>query len=520
MRNISDFSKSKVFELIVFILGILTWLHYSIFAYNRVFNSDTAGFFVLAQTMQDHNSLIPREFYYANGDMPLSVNVIMYFLLKFTNPSMGLYVLSNLILGVVTLISAYFFIRTFKLRNTQTLAITGLLASGLSSNMNFFVFGQSSYGIVVACIFATLAIIRSIDLNKSNFLKACVAWGPTSFLFLQNPVRGFFWGIIPVLITLTSLDEIKSQQFRFRRYKYGIFISAFFPMFLVTVLLRAHFQSQIPIHRGVLAATYLDPSNYLQNFAAAVNDLVHTIGASAVAGSPLISGSGISALAHLAFYAALISFLVKNRFNLSRYEKSLLVGFAVSFSFTLYQLGTTGLNVGLDSGRYLIPSFLVLFLGFNALVIKFQDRNLHRNVIFLFYALLICSQFLSTIHVISNTNSNYLKTVQELEHLKIKSISATFWNSNIMTSASGGKIHSKTILLDMNTCLTPYRWIISSDKYLNRSNTVTLLLKEDEYAQFKAIPACSSYIATSTTIKISEGFRVVSFKNSGHKLDI
>jgi hypothetical protein len=520
MRNISNFSKSKVLELIVFILGILTWLHYSIFGYDRVFNSDTAGFFTLAQTMQEHNSLIPREFYYANGDMPLSVNLIIYLLLKFTSPSMGLYALSNVILGAITLTSAYFFIRTFKLENTQTLALTGLLASGLSSSVNFFVFGQSSYGIVLACIFGTLAIVRSMDLTKSNILKASLAWGPVCFLFLQNPIRGFFWGIIPILIALTSLDEIKSMRFRFRRYKYGIFISAFFPMFLSTMLLRAYFQSQIPIHRGVLAATYLDPSNYLQNFAGAVNGLLHTIGASAVAGSPLFGGSGVSALTHLALYVALISFVVTNRFKISRYEKSLFVGFIFSFSFTLYQLGTTGLNTSLDSGRYLIPSFLVLFLGLNALAIKFQDRNSHRNAISLFYALLICSQLVSTIHLVSNTSPSYLKTVRELEYLKIKSISATFWNSNIITAASAGKVSSKTILLDMNTCLTPFGWIISSDKYLTKSDTVRLLLNQNEYAQFKEISACSPYIATSTTIEISEGFRVVSFENIGHALDI
>ena len=466
-------------------------------------NSDTAATFILAKEMHLRNSISPREYFYANGDYPLGVNSIFYILAKFIEPTLELMRISNVIMGSILIYSLYFCVKRVTSNRQISLISCGLFATGFSPSINFFLFGQGSYASYIACLlFFFGSTFFTLDSNgKTSLLQNSLAWIPLGVLYFQNPIRALAWAFIPfILLTLyhfyTSNNETRLNTWAylelFRNYLItGLIIITFF------VILRLHFDSNNKYSTGIGDSDYTPAGSRFEGLGNLYNSTLYTLGISANQNTNLFGLESFVSFARIMFITIFLGFIWITKSNLEVSNKSIILAGLVTFSISAYLLANTEYFANIESGRYLIPGFLVILVGLMG-AIRINDSSNQLNKLLLFSLLILISlntlQNFKTLNGVKNPHQELLLKKPFPENSQVL---ATFWNSNVLEVLSNDEIRAISVMFDSDECLVPYYWGTTISHFENINSEVYVLLDSFEFNEIKANSSCNSIFRNS-----------------------
>jgi hypothetical protein len=482
------------FEGLLLIVSTFFWLKHAIFDFIKTFNSDSAGSYLLGLSMAQHRSLVPSEFYYPNGDFPLTTNLVFALLTFVFGDSFTVFIVSHVICNVFLFAATYWLTTVVFNNNSLRFLFLSLVISGYSYIFSFNLIQQNAYGFLLTLSF--LLIAKVVDIakrNSMNFADMCIFAMIMGSYFLYNPIRSVVNVFIP-LAALLFWDSFHKRIFvkifrsiSFARY---LLLISIFSMF---VLLRITFSAKTSFNFGVTSSGFINPELRSEGIGNAFDALFYTLGLSPNAESHVIGWGSIAA--SFMIVATLTHFLIFRSSEPTHASQIVLVFGCTSFAINFYLLASTNYFTSVESGRYLIIPLYMILLSIYCRKIYTKCDSINGLLLKRFaVALILIGQVISSFGINNDTSKPIRKIEKYLSQNGIDSILGTFWNVNAIIAFSSNSISGVPVNISQEKCLDPFLWITNKERFSDLPNTADLLLTKDEFKVIYSIPACSKLV--------------------------
>ncbi|GBU26656.1 hypothetical protein R84B8_00166 [Treponema sp. R8-4-B8] len=491
---IEDTKNSKLIIIINVLICVLLLGFLSILSYKYLWkfsNSDHAAHMVLGKLLAEENAFVSRNWYSSTEMALIGSNLITMPLFKllgrYENWKLirALFVfLSNLIL----ILSYLFMARQIKIKTKWIFITCNFLIMPLSWVYFDMITFSGSYTFIIAALFCCLGLFIKLAYHVSTAKKLLTNFILYTLLLFVTGVQGIRYFIIfniPLLITcLYCYSKIIQKK------KYFLFLGCYSLIvsgigYLVNNLLHSYFYFY---SYEVMNLDRLN-ANFFPKLGEILYSIVNFLGFSY--GIPLLSINGLFSIIAIIgtfflFWAVLKSLTyakIQNNIEVQLAEQQFITSFfIISFIFNIFVLIVIEQEI---ISRYFIP-FMVFFIPLIAIFFEHIEKSyghLKRIAIISGIILFILGQSYLTVRYEYTqdrySNSSRNGYIRYLLDNQLKYGFATFWNANITTELSNGKIEISSLMPD----LTYYYWLTPM-KYTNSSyhqGEIFLLLSQDEW---------------------------------------
>jgi hypothetical protein len=435
-------------------IGVLLLVSVSVFSYRygwQWLNSDHSAEMVLGKLLAQENAFVSRNWYY-------STEIRLIYQTLFTMPlfkilggtgNWALIRSLNIFFNNLTLIFSYFFLLRQTGIRTKWIFISALfLIVPLSAEYWDIVIFGGYYIFLIAQIFCCLGLfIRLAHHNGTvkTALPGFILFTALSFAFGVQGIRSLLCVHIPLLVTCICLHSISmtAQKNKFPLFLgfYGFVVCC--AGFAFNFLL--HFWYNFHSFQGMLLVDLY--AEFFPKLGQSLASLAGFFGFSA--GNFLLSAQGLFSLVAIAgtfflFWAVFKSFRqagVQDNTTEPAGHQFVPAFFAVSVVFNIFVFVIVR---GSITGRYFIP-FMVLYIPLTAILFEHMGKRFgHLKsvalvagiVLFIFGQGYLNFQSMAG-HDVNTTRKGY---IQYLLDNNLDYGFATFWNANVTTELTDGKI--------------------------------------------------------------------------------
>lgn len=448
---------------------------YQLVTFRLEVHSDSAVKVLLADEVLRTGRLFPRDWVYANGDLYafFTHTVALPFVALF-GPGFLAHALAGLAISLGLMWSASGLLRELDTPRWQRLAVLALLASGISTQLAENLFGQATYGFIVAMNVARLALalifvrrfdagpwVRGVVLGTLGLLTVLNTW--------NNPKRGLVMFTLPFLVASGSalwraVDGRWSLE-RLKRSPHAWLLAVHVLTYVVGALLADWVSGRV---NGVDAAggitwAHTHDGIFRNAVHAALGVLAQLGGVPAPQGSLRGELAGYEMLRVLTGLglAWALGLGVRRAFGDAREPRGFVASFTVtsavlSLTFFVFTTLPDSANPSASS-RYLVPTLVIALFSLPAAFARVgAGGGPARHLPLLTVVLVACCGFSSlAMPGFSAAGSKWpdvrargLRRQALAELLRAQGLRhgyATFWNAGALTLLSDGAVHVRQI---------------------------------------------------------------------------
>lgn len=475
---------------IALLAALCIYLHYSFSVYPKAdFNSDDSFFILLSNEMLHQHRLFPDWNYSTFVGIPIfpPQNIILPILMAFSEHWIAAYRSAVAIDQIIMALVIWWILGCVNLSKTLRLFLLCCIFAPLSFDFAWqsILTGQKSWIFAEQIMLAYLVFycVKDDDGALKQKWKHFVLLGALStLLFFDKSNVGQL--LLPVSVALGGLLLFKlfttSATVKPRSYV------VVFGVFLISLVLgQALFHIFISkASYAPLSPKYVDLSTAYRNFQLLIHSLIILFGAAPKPGDGIYSiGSALVIVKFGLMILAFISpFVLATQWTKLRSDfiRLLIIIFLTSISLRtyVYIFADISLNAT-NTNRYFIPDALLgITIGLLYIGQHWPKRLI--NPILLTLAVLVIGSS-SFIQRIPDRDTGYRGLVNTLEDNNLHLGYGTFWDSNVLTALSNGKVQVRPIILK-NGGIAALHWISSNRWYEgdDKQTSSFLLLKGDE----------------------------------------
>lgn len=495
-KKIIDIFFISIILIIFIIIGILI----TKYTYNRL-DSDHSTELILSNLLSKENKLITSNWYYTTELRVLNTQLIMMPLFKMFSSYKIVRILSVILCNFLMIVVYFYFMKKLEIKENWIKYFTCLLLLCPISEVYLDIITIGMYyipHIIIAYIY--IGIYFDIIKKDKNIFKIIV-FILLSFICGISGIRYLLIFQIPLFMTIFFIflkenkyifcldkrnfwNNIKLYNFELKVPMILVFAGIIFSgigyIINIFILSRIYSNSVFGYTKFIFGT-----DDYLKHIGNVFSGLFSIYGYRA--GTNLFSVSGIINLLILVMVLILvytIYYLIKYYFKNIELNKEniLLIMFIISFTmnFLIFCI------LDMYTSRYYI-TILFWLIPCIALYLNKEKRYILKvcitSFIFITYMLSTILNFYTWSK--EDINKNKYDVVEYLEQNNLNFGYATFWNANIITELSNGKIEVANIT-DPET-MQPYLWGTPKYYYNNykESEKRFILLSQDEYKIYK-----------------------------------
>jgi hypothetical protein len=471
-KFMEDTKNSQLIIILAAGICVLLLGFFSILSYKygwRFLNSDHSSHMVLGKLLANENTFVSRNWYSSTEMALIGPNLITMPLFKLLGRYENWKLLRALfvLLSNLIMISSYLFMASQIKIQTKWIIITcNFLIMPLSWVYFDMVTFSGSYTFAIAMLFCCLGLFIKLACHTSTTRTSLPEFILFTLLLFAIGVQGIRYLLnlnIPLLITCVYYYSKMKQEKKYFLFLgcYSLIISGI--GFVVNNLLHSYynFSSYEVMNMDQLAA------NLFPKLGEIIYYLVNFFGFSY--GYPVLSINGlfsvIAIIGTFFLFRAVLKSLnqikMQDNTGIQLAEHKFITSFfIISVIFNLFVFIVIEQKI---TDRYFIP-FMVFFIPLIAVFFEHAEKSyghLKRIAIFSGIILFISGQSLiickREYRQDKYSNSNRNGYIQYLLDKQLESGLATFWNANITTELSNGKIEILGLTPDLT--LRPYYWL-------------------------------------------------------------
>lgn len=475
---------------IALLAALYIYLHYSFAVYPKAdFNSDDSFFILLSNEMLHQHRLFPDWNYSTFVTIPVfpPQNIILPILMAFPGHWLTTYRLAVALDQLIMALVVWWILGRVNLSKTLRLFLLCCIFAPFSFDFAWqsVITGQKSWIFAEQIMLAYLVFycVKCDDCTLDQKWKYLTLLGILStLLFFDKSNVGQL--LLPISAALGTLFLFKlfsaPETVKLRSYVvvFGVFlISLVVGQFLFHVLISK--ASYTP-----LSPKYVDLDTAYRNFQLLIHSLIILFGAAPKPGDGIysIESALIIAKFGLMVSAFLSPFVLATRWTKlkSDFIRLLIIIFLTSVLLRIYVYIFADISLNAtNTNRYFIPDALLgltialLYIG------QHWPRKLVNPVLLGLAALVVGSS--SFVQSAPNRDTGYRNLVETLEANDLHLGYGTFWDSNVLTALSDGKVQVRPIILK-NGGIAALHWISSNSWYDGDGKQMSsfLLLKGEE----------------------------------------
>jgi len=493
----------------LFLFSLVALVYYLFKGYVPEFHSDSAFKSLLAGEVVRQGAYFPSDFNYVNGDLwVLFGQIFIIPLLPFFKNSYTLHAVSGLICSIIVLISLWCVSGMVMRSRWMRLLTVTIFAGGVSWVVAENLFGQVSYGNVLAI--AVFTLYFAWRWLQATSRRGLIGWAAALLLlgilaFWGNPQRAAAYDLAPMLAALLAWGLARSNLLVWhdgaRRWKLtadawrliGVLAILFTSALAGTVL---HAVSLAHVHSadGAGATRWLGFAGFKDNLAFTLEGVLGMFGALPTAGGPVMSKLGAYEALRLLAMLTLLVLLPSACCLFLRDDRPgarMLAAFTASglclFVFLQVTTTTPDMTGPIMSARYMLP---FLILGVVLLIGMAEARGVRTPVGMASWAVTLVLAS-SLIYPGNSFSRLYRGTpaspqAEVMQALKARGLQygyGTYWNSGVITILSGSDVRVRQIELELGVPV-PMTHLSSLSWFRPKSwqGNSFLLLSQDEAA--------------------------------------
>ena len=490
------------------LLNLLMLLYYVVIDYQLVLHADSAIMNLLAQEIRESGRWLPRDWYYANGDLWLwATQAPIVALLAFFPNGYALHAAAGALTAALVLLGAWCVGAMLGQSRTARLLVLLVLSGGISANMAENLYGQAAYGVLfyLGCFTAWSGWRLLHARGRARWGWGALLLALTALAVASNPARAAVFYTLPLAAALLALrlaapamDRDASR--RWPAVPLAPLLAALAAVALAAAALHGHYLRQVG---GSVPApvTWLDFDHMLTNAAGTARGLLSLLGGLPPPGRPVLNPAGA---VHAARLLAALVLLAALPWALQRALRAPLRPARLYFAVYLGAGALVNLVVALctsvpdmaapeASVRYLAPALLSALILLTGIVV---DDALRRTHALALGALLVLGLtgwqayrvaggpgYFPADGIAAHVPARRLADYLEQQGLRYGY--ATFWNANTVNVHSAGRVAIRPVGALAGLPM-PVRHL-SSDRWY-RANAWRgesfLMLSDDERARF------------------------------------
>jgi hypothetical protein len=448
-QKLRDKAKTNVLYIcIAGILAVFTWMAY---VYGRQWlDSDMASEMILGNMLAKENRLVTPNWVYST-ELRLVYQQLFYMpLFKLSDDWRVVRTVTTLLNNIVLLASYFFMMRQFAV-SKKTILLTSLFLI-LPVSMGYFgivLFG-GYYLFFIAmffCYIGLAAILLKPDGQNGKTKAAFILLALRAFVQGAGGIRALMDIQVPVFLTaLFARFTGKNTKLNSKPFLLGVTgLALGLAGYAVNFLL--HFFYKFHSHHGAYTTDLYDVffrqlGNIIYNF---MLFLGYVPNAKFMSPQGILNFASVAVL-FLIFYGA--AKIIKNRGGEAAINVSFALFFIVStvYHTVLYEF------INDDAGTHLLPS-RILYIPALAIIFEYARKNMPRlraRLIISGIAFAIICNGVMRLHTLPSNNANsYRKdSIAYIEENNLRFGFATFWNSNIITELTNGRIEMFSLHYD------------------------------------------------------------------------
>ena len=470
MEKIKSFyySNQKIFNILKWVLPylfpLLCFINLAVFLSDcsgKMLDSDMSSELVLGKLLADKGGLLSTDWYYSTEVRVLNTQIVYKTLFEFTDNWHLVRYLGSLINSLIFVLSSAYMLYHAGLKKYIPYVMAVLLMP--FSNEYFKMMLYASYYVPhVAISFVFLGMLFALlrSNTKKGIISYSILMGVLSFVSCLGGLRQlcilfvplFGASVIVLLLKLKKLQDLERKELIHNNY-----VKFFIISLSATILGAGGYLVNQTLFRSIFSFHYFGGIKFNEEFSyegliRVITGFTDLMGSDAFTGSKWDTFIAIASLALLIFVVcAMISLTARH--NIIKDSELIItlysmIGFLVMV--TIYT--TTNFEY---TRRYLIPNF-IFFIPLITIYIKYIcPKKLNGKILFtklvrIFVVLILF--FILTVNSFSviKIYDNYRPTRKLGEAAEIIMMHdcyegyATFWNANVMTELTNGKIEVRT----------------------------------------------------------------------------
>lgn len=489
------------FILIIVNIGFLIW--YLFIGYQQWFHADSAMRVLLAREVFLTKSFFPAEWNYVNELAIVNGHLIILPLLFFLPAGYLSYAIFGLVYAAILLYGVWLVTKTVNIETWQRLLVVAIFSAGISGFMIEQLYGQASYGPVLAisCYLIYFAS-RFLDGNSAKeYYYPLLLFILTFIVFWQTPQRSLVYFGLPLLVALCGYWKVNANlHFNDKGRKSIILIILLVVGIISGSLLNLFFVANANVIEGAGQAKWLSYDLVLRNITLSLKGFMAAFGGLPTEGSLLTSLSSIYEAFRIAAAYLLLGLIIYATTDLlkGRQKELLLLGLYALVLFAgvfFIQSHTTvpDMNDPIPASRYLIPA-LTLLLLYVLLHPYFSVKKPYLMVMvavvsFAFassgYITYVKSTPYSEVNWAQSPGGNNVRMelIDFLEENNLQYGFSTYWHANAITVLSNENVLLRQVEFADNGLPFPMRHLASNRWYRADAwdgKTFLLLTEEEE----------------------------------------
>jgi hypothetical protein len=473
------------------IVGILAVSTYMAYIYGRQWlNSDMSSEMVLGNLLAKENRLVTSNWVYSTEIRLVYQQLFFVPLFKLFDDWRVVRAITLLLNNIVLLASYFFMMRQFSVSKKIVLFTSLFLVLPVSMVYWEIVLFGGYYVFFIAMFFCYLGLFAILLNSGKKSTAAFIFFALLSFVFGVGGIRGLMNIQVPVLVMALCACFIgKNTKFNSKPFLLSV-VSFVLCVFGYAVNFLLHYIYEFHSHHGAAiidlrGAFFQQLGNTIYGF---VEFLGFTPNAKFMSPQGILSFASIIVV-FLIFYEAVK--IIKRHHTNNKMETNILFVyfFIVSsiYHVVLFQV--------IDGDfRHLIP-LQILYVPVLAIIFEFAKRNMPFKNARLFICgiafVIIGSGLMRLCGLPFYDSNNYRKdSIAYLEENNLRFGLATFWNANVLTELTNGRI--ETLGLHSENIRTPnwLRVIAYENPDYHKGETFLLLTKDEvrqdeKFAQYK-----------------------------------
>lgn len=492
---------------LLFLFSVVALVYYLFKGYLPEFHSDSAVKNLLAEEVLRQGSYFPSDWNYVNGDLWVVFGQAFIIpLLPFLPNGFALHGVSGLVSAVILLSSLWWASSMLIASRWMRLLVITIFAGGVHWVMAEHLFGQVSYGNVL--FLCALTLCSGWRLLESQGTRRLLGWSVVFVVlnvltFWGNPQRAAAYDFLPMAAGvgawLWGRPDLLVWKPGARRwagspllYRAVLLMGLMAVAGVIGTLLHGHAVAGVNNAEGAGSARYLSFDGFLTNLKFTVMGILGTFGALPHEGMRVMSAAGAYQAARflsLLVFLGLLPLVAGTLLRAVSPSARMFAGFTFSgllvFLFLQVTTTTPDMSGPIISARYLVP-FLVLAVV--ALAAYAEQRGVRRlgGVAAWGVLLMLASSLIDPTNSFARIYrgmpaSPHLAQAAELERRGLSYGYASFWNANVISVISEGKVRVRPVLLQ-DGLPSPHRHL-SSNQWFRPSawnGKTFLMLSPDE----------------------------------------
>jgi hypothetical protein len=472
---------------VIIFANLLFLLLFLIYTEKYYFQSDSATKMLLASEIIKSGTIIPPDWYYANGDIWIFfLQLPLVFFEKILGCGWESYVANSIVYLGVYAWSVYYFTKQLQVESLSKILLFVLAFSAFSPiNADMF-FGQLAGIIVPIFIFTFLGILQSLhgcENKKSFWLMGILVFTLT----INNPSRMAIFHIVPAVMIIVAL-YIDTKSKKYLQLLGTTLLSFLIASAIYIFLLKPNVLINYNGAANLSFATYEQILNHINIFVAGVFSYANLVGSQPH--GIMSKMGGLHFLNFFFFFLMIVAIIKQFRFqtkNISLIDivsllfiyYVIIIGYLYIFTIPLAQDNTTF--------RYFGPLFYLamIFLVYYILTYTQPYKNTLIGVFLIFLTLANHEIFVNYIHFdhLKNLQNKHQKVADYLVDHNLTYGFAGYWDAGVTMSLTENKAVIAPIELND---FTPARWLSSESWYHDYQTKRTFLLYSAHEYQYYA----------------------------------